>query len=246
MTPIARRYFLVIGAMFLGLVAHAAQAAIVVQGTRVVFPEKSREVTVKINNTSADPVLVQSWVDDGQANVAPEELKVPFVVAPAVSRVDPQSAAVLRISALRPNLPKDRESLFWLNVLETPPRSPTDETVLQFTFRTRIKLFFRPASLPSHADQAGEKLIWKRVRHAKGQTPSIEVSNPTPYYVSFGQVDVRVGHAPVSADVGMVAPFAKTLFTLAGPLPQGTKTFVQYEVINDFGGRQVIEKPLPE
>ena len=154
MTPITRCYISVIGAMCVGLLTSAAQGAIVVQGTRVVFPEKSHEVTVRINNTSVGPVLVQNWVDDGQPDAFPEDLKVPFVVAPAVARVDPGGTAVLRISATQPQLPNDRESLFWLNVLETPPRSSSDETVLQFSFRTRIKLFFRPVGFKLPVDES--------------------------------------------------------------------------------------------
>ncbi|WP_084378957.1 fimbrial biogenesis chaperone [Pseudomonas mucidolens] len=141
MTPITRYFALVIGVILMGILPGIAQAAIVVQGARVVFSEKSHEVAVRINNTSAAPVLLQSWVDDGQATVSPEDLHVPFIVAPAVSRVDPSSAAVLRISVMQPQLPNDRESLFWLNVLETPPRSPGDETVLQF-FSARVSRCF--------------------------------------------------------------------------------------------------------
>lgn len=250
MTPITRTYALVIGAMFMGLVASVAQAAIVVQGTRVVFPEKNHEVTLKVSNTSTDPVVVQSWVDDGRANVLPEDLQVPFIVAPAVSRVDPGSTSVLRINATQPQLPADRESLFWLNVLETPPRSLTDETVLQFAFRTRIKLFFRPASLPSDAARAADSLTWKLIpqKEAKGAALSaIEVTNPTPYYVSFGRVEARFKQKSFPAGTGMVEPFGKARFVLSSLLPQTpSSAFVHYEVINDYGGRRVLEKPLSQ
>lgn len=250
MTPITRSYALVIGAMLMGLVANVAHGAIVVQGTRVVFPEKSHEVTVRINNTSEGPVLVQSWVDDGRADVSPEDLQVPFVVAPAVSRVDPAGTAVLRITATQPQLPVDRESLFWLNVLETPPRNPTDDTVLQFAFRTRIKLFYRPASLHSDASGAAQALTWKLIRNsaAKDHGASVlEVTNPSPYYVSFGQVGARFDRTPISAGTGMVGPFDKALFTLSSPIPAShPQASVQYEVINDYGGRRVLEKPLTQ
>lgn len=250
MTPITRSYAFVIGAMFMGLLASVAQGAIVLQGTRVVFPEKSHEVTLRINNTSAGPVLVQSWVDDGQADVLPQDLQVPFVVAPAVSRVEPGGTAILRISATQPQLPTDRESLFWLNVLETPPRSSTEETVLQFSFRTRIKLFFRPASLPSGVARAADTLTWKLMRKGGHKDPGyslMEVTNPSPYYVSFGQVEARFKRTPTPASTGMVGPFGKALLTLSAPLPTShPKAFVQYEVINDYGGRRVLEKPLSE
>ncbi len=48
-------------------------------------------------------------------------------------------------------LPKDRESVFWFNVLEVPPKpdaaTVANQSLLQLAFRTRIKLFYRPEAL---------------------------------------------------------------------------------------------------
>ena len=45
----------------------AAQAAITITGTRVVYPAQNREVNVRLNNVDSRPVLVQPWLDDGDA-----------------------------------------------------------------------------------------------------------------------------------------------------------------------------------
>lgn len=45
-------------------------------------------------------------------------------------------------------LPKDRESVYWFNVLEVPPKpkdAQADKNLLQLAFRTRIKLFIARA-----------------------------------------------------------------------------------------------------
>ncbi len=46
---------------------------------------------------------------------------------------------------------KDRESVFWFNVLEVPPKpdaaKATNQSLLQLAFRTRIKLFYRPKGI---------------------------------------------------------------------------------------------------
>lgn len=251
MTPIARVLSsLAIGVVFLGAFS-VAQAAIVVQGTRVVFAADAREVTVQINNTSDEPVLVQSWVDDGHVNVPPEQMKVPFVVAPAVGRVEPGSGAVLRIGHTQESLPTDRESLFWLNVMEMPPRQASDENVLQFAFRTRIKLFFRPPNLPSDVDSAADKLTW-RLNGAEGIKASagglaVQVNNPTAYYVSLADVKASFNGKTTPMGTATVAPFSSERFVV----PQVTtkelrRTSVRYEVINDYGGRRTLEKPLLE
>lgn len=246
MAPIARTYSLAIGAVFLGLFVQASQAAIVVQGTRVIFPAGVDDVTVRLANTSSEPVLVQSWVDDGHAEMAPEDVQVPFVVAPAVSRIDPSGGAVLRISRTQSIAVTDRESLFWLNVLETPPRRASDDAVLQFAFRTRLKLLYRPTALASGVDAAPEQLKWTVVATPKSTgATNLEVANPTPYYVSFGHVEVDCDGQAFPVKTGMVAPFGKTVLTTSTRFnchASGPK--VRYEAINDYGARRMFEQPV--
>ncbi|OLF55643.1 molecular chaperone [Pseudomonas chlororaphis] len=249
MTPKAHAvYSFVLGVMFLGVCSGAAQASIIIEGTRLVYPGDAREVTVKINNAGASPVLAQSWLDDGDASKNPEEIKVPFLLSPAVIRLDKNSSAAIRITYTGEELARDRESLFWLNVLETPPRKEADENVLQFTFRTRIKVFFRPGNLSSGADRAPNQLEWKLDETAKGVTgthAAIKVTNPTAFYISFGKVEVATDKQRIAVNDAMVAPFSSETFPLPANAPRiDRKSSVHYEVINDFGGRRVLEKPL--
>ena len=246
MTPTARVVnILVIGVMFLGLSSGVAYAGIILQGTRLVYPEDAREVTLKISNSGSSVLLAQSWVDEGDASKSPEEIKVPFFLAPAVSRLESGGSAVLRLSYSREPLPKDRESLFWLNVLETPPRQKSDENVLQFAFRTRIKIFFRPQNLPGNVDSAGEKLKWELSRPGGSKSPVIKVVNPTPYYISFGSMEVDLAGRRFELKPGMVAPFGQESFVWPAKAPATpAKASIHYEVINDFGGRGSLEKPL--
>lgn len=253
MTPTARfAHSLVIGVMFLGLFSGAAHAGIVLQGTRLVYPADAREVTLKISNSGPVPLLAQSWIDRGEANKAPEEIQVPFLLAPAVSRLESGDSAVLRLAYSKEPLATDRESLFWLNVLETPPRKEKDENVLQFAFRTRIKIFFRPHNLDGVVDSAAEKLKWEfnRAGHLSSaptgpQVPVIKVSNPTPYYVSFGRIEVELGSRQFALKPGMVAPFAQESFAWPATAPKDpAKASINYEVINDFGGRRLLKSSL--
>ncbi|BAQ73175.1 pilus assembly chaperone CupB2 [Pseudomonas sp. Os17] len=253
MAPTARFvHSLVLGVMFLGLFSVTAQAGIVLQGTRLVYPSDAREVTLKITNTGPVPLLAQSWIDKGEADKSPEEIKVPFLLAPAVSRLESGGAAVLRLSYSKEPLATDRETLFWLNVLETPPRKENEENVLQFAFRTRIKIFFRPRDLAGNVDTAGEKLKWEfnpaaRLNSTAQSAPVavVKVSNPTPYYVSFGRLEVVQGGRQFPLKPGMVAPFADESFAWpAAAAQEPGKASIHYEVINDFGGRRLLERPL--
>lgn len=161
MAPLMHRFhsFVAASAVAIALCAGTAHAGLIAQGTRVVFPASEREVTLRVSNTSGTP----SWRKPDRrwpAGRSPEELQVPFSVTPAVTRVDPNGGAVLRIAYLKAPLPTDRESLFWLNILEVPPRDEDENNALQFSFRSRFKLFFRPSQLKS-VDSAAGKLQWK-------------------------------------------------------------------------------------
>ncbi len=112
MAPLMHRFhsFVAASAVAIALCAGTAHAGLIAQGTRVVFPASEREVTLRVSNTSGTPVLAQAWIDDGRQDVPPEELQVPFSVTPAVTRVDPNGGAVLRIAYLKAPLPTDRWS----------------------------------------------------------------------------------------------------------------------------------------
>lgn len=230
--------------------AMPAQAALVLNGTRVVFPERARDVTVRMENTETRPVLAQSWIDDGRVEVPPEQLRTPFVVTPTLTRVEPGKSAVLRITYMQEPLPADRESVFWLNVLEVPAARQDTDNQLRFGFRTRIKLFYRPAALAEGVDLAPDHLVWKAVAdtsRASVHGLSLEVSNPTPYYVSFGKVESDLGGSYVSAGGGMVAPFGTARFPLPGVASHSHRqATVRYMVIDDYGGRSTITKTLAD
>ncbi|MBO1014519.1 molecular chaperone [Achromobacter sp. SD115] len=226
--------------------AAPAQAGLVLQSTRLVVSPDTRDVTLAIRNAGSGPVLAQSWLDDGSADTPPADMRVPFVLAPAVVRVDPDSGAVLRLSYTREPLPTDRESLFYLNILETPPRDPNDTNVLIFQFRSRIKVFFRPTSLRPHVQAAPGLLTWKLQPGPRGGQ-ALEVTNPTPYYVSFASIDLVASGKRTELSGGMVAPFDKTRFDIPSHASRPTgKVTVQYEVITDYGGANKAEKVVSE
>ncbi|MDD5411254.1 MAG: fimbria/pilus periplasmic chaperone [Methylobacter sp.] len=221
----------------LGLVSPAT-AGVVIDGTRVVYPGQKREVTVNVHNNGEAPSLVQTWLDAGNPQAKPGEDKVPFLLTPPLFRLDPTKGQSLRLFYTQEPLPADRESLFWLNVLDIPPResaTPDMPNKLEFAFKHRIKLFFRPDKLPGTAADAPAQLTWKLV--AKDGKVGLEVSNPTPYHVSFNQVTVIAGGASLSANADMVSPFASRTFELSKQEvePAGSLQ-VDYSFINDYGG----------
>lgn len=216
-----RNLLLAVTASF--LLAAPAVASIVITGTRVIYPSDAKEVSVKLNNAGKLPVLVQSWIDKGDANAKPESIKVPFILTPPINRVEASKGQTLRISYTGEALPTDKESVFWLNVLEIPAKSKvsTAENYLQMAFRSRIKFFYRPVGLQGDANEAAKAVNWT----AKGTT--LLANNPTPYFVSF----VTLSANGKKIEGNMVAPYSTLTVKLSGNA--GSK--VSGEYVNDYG-----------
>lgn len=241
-TTLARRLF-VLALLIMGMAAHAA---VVLDGTRVIYPSDRRDVTVRLKNMGDVPGLVQSWIDTGDPGQKPETLDVPFSITPSMFRMEPGRSQVLRLVYLGGQLPGDRESVFWLNVLEVPPK-PADASqtnYLQFAVKTRIKIFYRPVQLREAPEDAVKALRWERVS-AEGERLTVKVINPTPFHVSFGRL-AAVGGSPDGTVNGMVAPFADATFVLKTPgMPASNVSRIQFNTINDYGATIDGEARLP-
>ncbi|QXN61960.1 fimbria/pilus periplasmic chaperone [Serratia fonticola] len=207
----------------IALFSSSSLASVVLSGTRVIYPSDAKEVSVKINKVGPSPVLLQSWIDNGDPNAKPAAIKVPFVLTPPMNRVEQGKGQTLRISYAGGSLPMDKESVFWLNVLEVPAKSETktNENRLQMAFRTRIKLFYRPAGLQGNANDASKAVTWNT------QGGKVQATNPTPFYVNFVNLSVN----GKKLDNAMVAPRSSMVLNLAGN--GGNK--ISGSVVNDYG-----------
>lgn len=228
-----------IGAALIALSAAtgAANASVVIAGTRVVFPAANGEVTVRLNNNGAHPALIEAWIDSGNPDSTPDTSNVPFLITPPLARMNAGKGQSLRIVYTSQPLPKDRESLFWLNVLEIPPKPAAkpgeEQNTLQFAVRSRLKLFFRPAGLAGDPLTAAQQVAWAVV--ADGTGYALEVRNPTPYHITFSKLSLNVDNVAYVADNGMVAPLSSLrlpIKNLGHAVAAGT---VDYTIVNDFG-----------
>jgi len=227
------------------LASVSAEAGVIVHGTRQIFPGDQREITVRVENVGKNASLVQAWTDAGDKQAAPEDSVTPFVLRPPVFRLDGGKSQVMRILFTGGELPQDRESIYWLNVLDIPPVPQADEVptgnYLQFSLRTRIKLIYRPKGL-NDAATAAQKLQWTLVPDKQGW--ALQATNPTPYYVHFGKVGLRVqGNSHASREPPMIAPMSTERYPLSDLAARPTGGNVQFEFINDQGG--VVAQSVP-
>jgi P pilus assembly chaperone PapD len=220
------------------LCAASAHATVVVGATRVIFPAQDGEVTVRLTNEGAKPALVEAWLDRGNLKSTPDTVDAPFLITPPLFRMEAHKDQSLRILAASPSLPDDRESIFWLNVLEIPPKPTTAETqgknTLQFAIRSRLKFFYRPAHLAGDPLKAPVQLTWTVV--ADGSSFALEVKNPTPYYITVSDASLNAGGKHYDADSGMVDPMGTLRLAVKGlTTSPAAGTAVAFDTINDYG-----------
>ncbi|MDX7871218.1 fimbrial biogenesis chaperone [Aeromonas caviae] len=210
-----------------------AHASIVLNNTRIVYEEQSREASVKLTNVGNKPLVVQSWIDDGNVGKDPSLMRLPFILMPPITRVEPGKGQTLRLMYTGESLPKDKESVFYLNVLEIPPRTAVsvDKNVMQIALRSRIKVFFRPSDLKRSASEAPEQLRWNLIKKEEGWM--LECSNPSSYYVSMSEVSLTSPTQSSRIGDGMVAPGGKLDLPLTAA-PMGNAS-VKFQIIDDYG-----------
>lgn len=136
-------------ALLLSSYLPSADASMVIDGTRIIFPGDKKEIAVRATNMGETPSLTQVWVDDGRVQNQPEKDAAPFIVLPPIVRIEPGKGQSWRLVFNGSRLPQDRESLFWFNLLDIPPEPKNGKTdnYLQLAIRSRIKLFYRPAGV---------------------------------------------------------------------------------------------------
>jgi len=241
-----------------------AQATIAIPGSRVVYEDAHGEERMSLQQAGQTPGVVQIWLDDGNADALPENERAPFALTPVVARIDPGRRQLVQIQRIE-NLPDDRESLLWLNVLEIPLVSTWQEESAQQAwqpaaegFRARVKFFYRPKGLVSSPAQAYQALRFSLGKTLPDGRIEVRVHNPTPYHVTFMDLALReTQESPALAEFDadrpeerMVVPMGELVLTLdrtalfAKDTPSLTGAAVTFSIINDNGGKTLGQQAL--
>ncbi|EJY0871534.1 fimbrial chaperone [Escherichia coli] len=203
-----------------------ALAAFTVSGTRFIYGEGKKNISFDVTNNANDTYGGQVWVD----NVS-EGSGVYMVPTPPFFKVSPKQKQIVRIMKTDGGvLPSDRESLFWLNIQEIPPKPKTDGNVLSVAINTRVKLFYRPKAL-----MAGRKGAEKKIEVIR-RNGTTYLKNPTPYYFAVAKVKVNGKDVVLKSDeeqkLAILAPSGEVAVS---QVPVTAKN-ISVDTINDWGG----------
>ncbi|WP_430247761.1 molecular chaperone [Providencia sp. PAZ2] len=209
----------------------AAEGGLRLAQTRVVFDAANPNTKLAIKNSSPQVYLIKADVlntPEGNAHKpAP-----PFIVTPPMSRLEKESQSTLLIVRNGASeLPTDRESVFYLSLLAIPsttkasaPEGEMTSAQVSVGIRNVIKLFYRPKGLPMSVESASSQLTFRQ------QGQQLEVSNPTPYYITLAQLSVDQHPIDVRELDPMIAPFSTQIYPV-----KGGATRAEWRVITDYG-----------
>ncbi|MBJ2116657.1 molecular chaperone [Proteus penneri] len=220
------------------LITSIAKASVVLERTRLIFPMDKSTLSLQIFNRSEQPTLVQSWIDDGDIASTPETTTAPFIVIPPIMKVSANGGAQLKIQRLENKLPQDRESIFYLNVLDIPPRPNSSENAntLQLALQTRIKLFYRPKQL-----ELTSSTIFKQIEIIKKQQ-NLEINNPSAYFFTISKMYTQENIEQSLIEPTMIAPFSKQEVEYKGRI--NTNQVITVIYIDDDGNYQQDKKNI--
>ncbi|EJL6987503.1 fimbria/pilus periplasmic chaperone [Vibrio cholerae] len=220
--------------LLLALLAGQSQAAVSLDRTRVIYPGEAKSMSLTIrNNNKTMPYLAQAWLEDEEGN----KVNQPFTLLPPVQRLEPGMESLVKIQTLPSvaQLPQDKESLFYFSLREVPPRSDKPNT-LQLALQTRIKFFYRPASLL--IEPGSNKAPWQEKLTLQQVAGKYQLNNPTPYYVTIVAAATSVKSEGIEGfEAVMIAPNSSAELNLATAKLGANPTFTY---VDDFGGRRTI------
>lgn len=207
-------------------VTSTAYSAIQAMASRVIYDAENKAATLALRNNASKAYMVQAWLESGEYNKGES---IPFVVTPPLIKLESGKEAALRFIYAGQGLPTDRESQFWINIQEIPPKSDQENT-LQLAIRSKIKLFYRPTKIDLRLEDAVKHLKW----YVKDQ--SLYLENNSPLHVTIGDLKLNDQSAVVkSMNQDMVAPYSNivVLKDLSYPVKS-----LEFTYINDYGGNE--------
>ncbi|PRD13410.1 fimbrial biogenesis chaperone [Pantoea coffeiphila] len=211
------------------LIPFISHANVIISATREIYPSDSKEISVQLLNNGSEPSLVQAWIDDGDPNSTPETANVPFLLMPPVVKVSGHSGQQLKVKYIGGNQAKDRESVFYLNVLDIPPEPENlrGRSVMQLAIKSRIKFFFRPTGLKIPAGDMIKKI------NIYNKEKQLTIDNPTPYYLTISAISPVSSKKNLLSEGLMISPFSQKSVAIDVALRAGDRVSAVY--INDYG-----------
>lgn len=219
-------------------------AGILADRTRVIYLEGQREVSLMLNNTNDYPIMTQIWIDHGVGD--PDTAKAPFSVLAPMFSIQAAESKEIRIMFTNAALPQDRESVYWLNLHETPAleAKELDDNQISLSMNTQMKVFYRPKQLKNIDIQHLNKQL-KMTNRNDVLKQTLEIKNTSPYYVSMASLSLKHLHSSEAyrqSEHLMIPPYQSQMLRFTQPIEPQTQ--VNYTLIDDQGLHHLFQTQL--
>lgn len=212
----------------------ACCASVTLVGTRVIYPSDKQSVSLNFRSSDNVPSVLDLWVSNSAVSSS-QSSDSPFVITPSVFRIDPNKGQSTKLIYTGGNLPDDRESVFYLNFVQLPASDKTANKLL-VTYKSTVKIFYRPETLKQNIDDIGSYL---RIDINKINSGVIAVYNDSEFYVTPTRLDIEKNGRTVlsvpDSQLNMLPPFSHQDIRVK-PLPGSSGIEPKISIINDLGG----------
>lgn len=158
------------------LSANSAFAALALDATRYIYKGDKQTLSAVVENQTKSDFGAQVWLD----NIVEKDTRPTFIATPSFFKVKGDGKQVFRIMKATDHMPKDKESIYWLNLQEIPPKKKNSGLVM--AIRTKVKMIYRPEAIVDGRPNAEENLTVSYLPGAQW------LVNSTPYIFAIDSV----------------------------------------------------------
>ena len=234
----SRRLFVALaGLFFLYFCALGAARAELVIGhgvSRVIFPQTTDKMTLRLANSEATDYLVIHTVLDADGRSRTND----FIVTPEVRELKSGSESQMVLRRITSKAPTDRESLYLLDTRLIPKQAAEKkhQSGMDMMYAVQQKILLRPEKLKVEESTAGAHKTLEFVRDKSG----VKVINHSPYVRVLNSLTLDGQSVEVPIAVCNVPPFGEMHY----PTSHDAK-LIEWTLINDLGfPTQVQQSPL--
>lgn len=225
---------MLLAVIYLGFLSHLSYASVTLIGTRIIYPEEKKFVSLNFRSSDQVPSVIDTWVSNKAISSA-SATDAPFIITPSIFRIDPNKGQTVKLIYTGKPMVNDRESVFYFNFVQLPATEKNINKLL-ISYKSTVKIFYRPDDLKQSPENISSFL---EIDSRKIKAGMISVINSSEYHVTPTQIQfTRKGKNVLTVDgeaLSMIAPFSRLEMKIP-PLNNIDEISASMSMINDLGG----------
>ncbi|EKT65563.1 molecular chaperone [Providencia burhodogranariea] len=225
---------LLFSCFFLVILTQLSHASVILIGTRVIYPEDKKFVNLNFRSSDRVPSVIDAWVSNTPISASSNN-DAPFIITPSIFRIDPSQGQSVKLIYTGDRLIRDRESVFYLNFVQLPATEKNVNKLL-ITYKSTVKIFYRPNSLKQNIDNISSFL---ELDLSKLNSGIVTILNNSEYHITPTNISLEKNNNKIISvsdeNLNMIPPFShEDIKVPAVNNMSGISSYIS--LINDLGG----------